>query len=486
MLQATESRAQRWARLRFSIIGPLLAAPPGPGELSHKLKALAAQTYIHPTSGQPVRFGASTIERWFYAARDAADPMHILRTRMRSDRGTHPSIEAALQEIIGGQYQSNPDWTYQLLYDNVAVTAKQQTPALPMPSYPSFVRFMHDQGWQRKPSLRRLRRNEAIAMQRKEEREVRSFEMEHVHALWHLDFHVGSIKLMQADGTRAAPHLLCVLDDRSRLVCHAQWYWSETAQCLVHGLTQALQKRGLPRALMTDNGAAMLAEETTRGLTDLAITHDTTMAYSPHQNGKQEVFWAQVEGRLLPMLGDDPHRTLADLNTATQAWVELEYQHKVHRETGATPAARCLAGPTVVRNCPQTNRLRLAFTTQSQRVVRRTDGTVSVEGRRFELPNRLRGMRRLTIRYARWDLRHVWAIDDATGAIVSALYPQDKVANAERVRRTITPSAPAETLPSARPMAPLMTDLLRQYAASGAPPAFLADPETVKHEVVQL
>ena len=53
--------------------------------------------------------------------------------------------------------------------------------------------------------------------------------------------------------------MLGLLDDRSRVACHLQWYLDETAETLVHGLTQAIQKRGLPRALLTDNGAAMLA-----------------------------------------------------------------------------------------------------------------------------------------------------------------------------------------------------------------------------------
>jgi transposase InsO family protein len=58
-----------------------------------------------------------------------------------------------------------------------------------------------------------------------------------------------------------------------------QLYLSETAQCLVHGLSQVFMKRGLPRALMTDNGAAMLAEETRNGLQRLAIEHKTTLPY---------------------------------------------------------------------------------------------------------------------------------------------------------------------------------------------------------------
>lgn len=37
--------------------------------------------------------------------------------------------------------------------------------------------------------------------------------------------------------------------DRSRLLCHLQEYLEETAERLVHGLTQAFMKRGLPLSL---------------------------------------------------------------------------------------------------------------------------------------------------------------------------------------------------------------------------------------------
>ena len=53
---------ERWARLRFSIIGQLLAAPPIKGELKAEIEALAARTWQHPITAKPVRFGASTIE----------------------------------------------------------------------------------------------------------------------------------------------------------------------------------------------------------------------------------------------------------------------------------------------------------------------------------------------------------------------------------------------------------------------------------------
>jgi hypothetical protein len=40
---------QRWARLRFLVVGQLLVAPPKPGELRAQLEALAARDWVHPT-----------------------------------------------------------------------------------------------------------------------------------------------------------------------------------------------------------------------------------------------------------------------------------------------------------------------------------------------------------------------------------------------------------------------------------------------------
>jgi hypothetical protein len=56
MSSTTDRRHERWANLRHSIIGALLAAPPRRGELRAAIEALADKTYRHPITGEPVRF----------------------------------------------------------------------------------------------------------------------------------------------------------------------------------------------------------------------------------------------------------------------------------------------------------------------------------------------------------------------------------------------------------------------------------------------
>ena len=221
---------------------------------------------------------------------------------MRKDCGK-VSLAPALAERLHIQYRDHPHWSYQLHYDNLAALVQAEPSLGPLRCYSTVRRYMLAHGWVRKPRLEPNRRpGEVRAEERRQTREIRSFEAPFAGSLWHLDFHHASLKVLTPDGQWVRPIALGILDDHSRLCCHVQWYLSETAEDLVHGLSQAIQKRGLPRALLTDNGSAMVAEEVTEGLLRLGIVHERTLPYSPYQNGKQEVFWGTLEGRLMRML----------------------------------------------------------------------------------------------------------------------------------------------------------------------------------------
>jgi putative transposase len=175
--------------------------------------------------------------------------------------------------------------------------------------------------------------------------------------------------------------------------------------------------------------------------------------------------------------------TLGLLNEATQAWVELEYNARVNDDTGEAPLKRFLAGPSVLRPAPDSAALRLAFTRTVTRTPRRSDGTVVVDGRRFEIPSRYRHLTEVEIRYASWDLNNVHLADGRTGHVQCRLFPQDKAANASGLRRPLEPIAnppisdpPITRKPAVTPVsriAPLLADMMARQAATGLPPAYL-------------
>jgi putative transposase len=479
------STAVLWARFRFSVVGSLLSSPPARGSLKTAVDLLAAKTWIHPVTRRDVHFSAVTIERWYYKARrDRDDPVGVLRRAVRKDRGKI-SLTVAITERLILQYRNHQDWSYQLHYDNLAALVKTDPSLGPLLSYSTVKRYMHAHGLMRRPRLHpKDRPGEARAQQRRETREIRSYEATHVGTLWHLDFHHGSLKVLTASGQWLRPIALGVLDDHSRLCCHIQWYLSETAADLVHGLSQAIQKRGLPRALLTDNGSAMVAEEVTEGLLRLGIFHERTLPYSPYQNGKQEAFWGTLEGRLLKMLDGVTQLTLELLNEVTQAWMEIEYNRAVHRETCSSPVDRVAQAPDVLRDSPSSESLRNAFRLETTRSQRQSDGTISVEGVRFEVPGRYRHFREVAVRYARWDLGRVDLVDQHSGAILAPIYPLDKSVNADGHRALFEVDGvdmpPEESQRKDGQLPPLLKKILEEYSATGMPPAYL--PKTPPSE----
>ncbi len=164
--------------------------------------------------------------------------------------------------------------------------------------------------------------------------------------------------------------------------------------------------------------------------------------------------------------------TLEQLNEATLAFMELEYNRHLHSELGCSPIERFLKEKTVLRDSPTSDELRRSFRMKATRRQRRSDGTLTVQGVRFEIPSRFRHLENVSVRYARWDLSCIELVDERRDVSLAMLYPLDKTKNANAQRRKLEPIVTSEP-PPASGMAPLLKKLLADYSALGIPPAYL-------------
>ena len=209
------SHHERWAHLRFAVVGQLLAAPPPKGELRGQLEKLAARDWSHPITGLPVRFGISTLERWLQKARaEKHDPVRVLRRKVRADVGAQESMSLAIREALRAQYAGHMSWSVSLHHVNLRALAEQRPELGFVPSYSTIRRFLKAQGLfkRRRLSARRtagVERAEARLLQR----EVRSYEAEYVGGLWHVDAHHGSLKVVTARGEWYQPVLIGIIDE---------------------------------------------------------------------------------------------------------------------------------------------------------------------------------------------------------------------------------------------------------------------------------
>ena len=192
----------------------------------------------------------------------------------------------------------------------------------------------------------------------------------------------------------------------------------------------------------------------------------------------------------MAMIESSEQLTLDRLNLLTQVWLEHDYHRNLHSEIGTTPLRRFTEAQSVTRDAPDSQALRRAFRKHVVRRQRRSDGTCTVEGKRFEIPSRFGHLESVTLSYAHWDLANVELIDPHTGVVLSRVYPLDKNANASASRRARearhSPSeSPIETIDPAdvlvlavddQGLSPLMRMHLQAYAATGLSPGFIPSP----------
>jgi hypothetical protein len=174
----------------------------------------------------------------------------------------------------------------------------------------------------------------------------------------------------------------------------------------------------------------------------------------------------------MAMLEGEAELTLEMLNRATLAWVELDYHHAHHSEIHTTPLARFIDAPNVLRLAPEGEALRDAFRIEVTRTQRRSDGTVSINGQRFEIPARYRTLERVRLRLARWDMSYVHLVCPNTGHLLCQIKPLDKAKNASGERRQLE-LPHLEPTPAPSGIAPLLKQLMADYAATGLPPAYV-------------
>jgi putative transposase len=202
------------------------------------------------------------------------------------------------------------------------------------------------------------------------------------------------------------------------------------------------------------------------------------LPYSPYQNGKQEVFFCQIEGRLLPMMEKFKELDLNILNKATHAWLEGEYNSSVHSEIKTSPRKRFMESKSVGRNSPDMEKLEQLFCIEETRRVRKSDSTVTILSRRFDLPHRFLHHKEVNVRFASWAPNKVWLVSDDT--VLCRLWPENLEKKADS-RRKMLPISSEQTELEPKPeaessvneFAPLLKKYMERQEFSGLPPAFM-------------
>jgi putative transposase len=164
-----------------------------------------------------------------------------------------------------------------------------------------------------------------------------SFAMQFANELWQADTLYGpSIK--QSDGQWKKTFLIAFIDDASRVITHAEFFYRDNTENMVYAFRSALYKRGKPKRLYFDNGANYAAKE----MLQACVRLDIYLSHAPIRDGaakgKIERFFRGFRDRFLTL--HPSFASLDELNRLTHEWVEQEYNARFHSSIQMSPIDR--------------------------------------------------------------------------------------------------------------------------------------------------
>lgn len=374
----------RVALARWQVIAAATDERLTPAERGLLVSEIAAQVH-RDAHGRPFRVTTRTLYRWLADWRRAG--FEGLKPQARRDAGTH-KVDADVLALAAALRREGPARSAAHIAEVIARTRGVQV-------HPrTLQRFFAASGLDR---ARLEGRHRAFGR----------FEAACCGDLWIADAWDGP-PVGELGGRHA--QLFSVIDDHSRLIAHGGFYPDVGERCFQHCLRTAIARRGLPRRLYLDNGAAFASGQLKLICARLGVVVVHSKPYRPQGRGKKERFYRTVAEQFAVEIDAAGVDSLAELNRWWAGWVEQRYHHRVHTGTGQTPLERWTAGAGDVLAAPDTAALAAAFRWSATRTVTKT-ATVSLHANTYTVDPTLVGYR-VELRYDPQDLTAIAVFRD--------------------------------------------------------------------------
>ncbi|MCK5008094.1 MAG: DDE-type integrase/transposase/recombinase [Spirochaetales bacterium] len=218
------------------------------------------------------------------------------------------------------------------------------------------------------------------------------------------------------DGSRRKTYLFLWIDDFSRKLLYGKYYFDEKLPCLEDSFKYMILRYGIPAKQYCDNGKVYIARHFLAVLIDLGIKQVRHQPYCAYCKGKIEADMKIILNQFQREAALADFHTLEELNSAFWAWMELDYNKRVHSSTGQSPDDRFLQGlPEAHRRITDLQHFNALFLWRENRTVTKY-GRIKLHGNQYPVTSRPHGSV-VEVRYDPFDLKEV-AVYDGKGTLL--------------------------------------------------------------------
>jgi putative transposase len=401
--------------LKMRVLGAVDLAPGRTKE--ERLKHVAQMTFVDE-DGIPRQFAWRSIQTWLWCYTNLG--VLSLQNKSRSDKGklrkvSPEELREAIEQVLPLFRDKHPRKAhlYRACIERGLLRRERVAPN-------TFSRLVDELDLLKPDSETENKRRQAFSKQ-------------FANQMWQVDTLFGPY--VQGAPTK----LIAFIDDASRVLCHGEFFFQESSDTFLKALQAALYKRGIPEQLYADNGAIYTCKEIVLVCARLGILLSHAPVRDGAAKGKIERCFRRVREEFLSRNLD--LSSLASLNKAFTAWVEDDYNARVHSTLQMRPIDRFGLDLKRIRFLPVCDANDELFFVEENRQVR-LDNTFSLRAIRFEPPAHL-PMRTIQVRFDRKNFGSNKVVVYYKGDRIGLARPVDFVANdrlPDPTRRTPPPT----------------------------------------------
>lgn len=377
-----DDRTKR-ALFRFGVIAPLVSSNITKNERSRIRRRILDENH-RDEQGTERKISARTLCEWLKRYREKGfEGLHDVI------RGTFGRCRAIPEEVLKAAAE--------LREQEPALSIAQIFELLPHAGIDDSIDLeqISDSTLNRQLNRRGARKN----VGNKDDGTYQRFEQKFVNAVWQGDTSDGPWLPDPCDPKAIKKtYLISYIDDASRFIPHAQFYWDTQLPSLLDCLRKALLKRGKPVRTYCDN--AWIYHSTALRLlyAQLDIKPSFSEKKRPPGRGKVERHIRTVQEGFMKIAEHAGVRTIDELNQFFFAWVSGKYHKSEHSELNKlSPLERWLVDKDRIERVSPAE-VRRGMMLRCQRRVNRKTATVRIDNLQYQVSIALAG-EKVDIRY---------------------------------------------------------------------------------------
>lgn len=402
--------AQDVALARFSVISPLLCRKMTAEEYSDEIARVSAAVHRFPEGFKQV--SKRNVRRWCAYYKNGRPPtgeagFEALLPATRSDLGQTRTLAPELIDCAVALREEAPNRKTSRIITLLESLARDRGEPLPQISESTLNYHLRARG-----ATRHKLRSKSRAFRR--------YEHSHRNSCWQGDWSNG---IWLPHPTQPGKMRQCFLhgfiDDRTRYIPHAEFYFRQNLPCLEDCLRKAVLKGGVPEMTYVDNGPCYQARQfkLLTGRLGIHLVHATE--FCPEGKGKIERWIQTVQEDFFQEAERSEATTLAALNVFFWSWLDKVYHSRTHSTTGQSPRERWESEKSDIRYVPPEKLIDI-FLWEEERTVDKS-GTFGLDGNRYPVPEQL-VREKIQVRFDPFDLEKVRVYHN--GVFVEVVSPE--------------------------------------------------------------